>query len=114
MSKPVDPFFNIDTDEMLDDLISFLDEHESWQNPRPYGICEYFGDKEPREYILYNLTLERDGDIINGLDGYNRLHEEPYCVLNQFLADSVIYIAFQSSQDMITISFEMGYIRIYY
>ena len=114
MPRPVDPFFNINTDEMIEDLIHFLEEHENWQNPRPYGIAECFGDKAPREYILYNLTLERDGDIVNGLDLDNKLSEDPCRVLNQFLADDVIYIGFQTSKNMITISFDSGYIRIYY
>ncbi|MDF2820181.1 MAG: hypothetical protein K0R15_622 [Clostridiales bacterium] len=42
------------------------------------------------------------------------LLEDTSLVLNAFLVDSVIYVGFQDSEDLITISFNDGYIQIYY
>lgn len=109
-------------------LISFLDEHDSWENPTKYTIVEYFPpDDDPsyqsREYTISNLTMELENDTVVS-DGY--LNEEDISLLdnwtdndiiyqlNVFLLDSIECIGFNHYLKYITITLDTGFIRIKY
>jgi len=100
-------------------LISFLDERANYENITEYKILEYFPIDKPEPYYpttykLNNLTMETEDGVAYCGDDENILSDEIGHALFGFIIENVIYIAFQDFNNMITIAFEKGYIRIYY
>ena len=105
-------------DQMIDELIDFLDDKVSYQNPTSYTIIEYFPLNKPEPYTskvynLINLTMEKeDGMVVSG-DITDKFPNLEY-ILSGFLVNSIIYIGFQIHDNKVTISFDDGYIQIKY
>ena len=111
----------------IQSLKQFFDERDSWENPSKYTVLEYFPPKNDVDYSLtvYNITSLVITDIEDGIvicDGYlnkddimlfnNMIDNGEFYNLNTFLTDDIIMIGMDGEQ--IAISFDYGYIRIYY
>lgn len=111
----------------IQSLKQFFDERDSWENPSKYTVLEYFSPENSVNYspTVYNVTNLVITDIEDGIvicDGYldkedimlfnNMIDNGEFYNLNTFLVDDIIMIGMDEEQ--ITISFNYGYIRIYY
>lgn len=111
----------------IQSLKQFFDERDSWENPSKYTVLEYFPPENSVNYspTVYNITNLVITDIEDGIvlcDGYlnkenimlfdNMVDNGEFRNLNTFLMDDIIMIGMD--KEHITISFNYGYIRIYY
>jgi len=99
-------------------VINFLNKLKNKKKPKQFVILEYFPLKKPenytpKEYELYNLTMEVENGIVVTGDKDDKIYEDDTRVLIGFCVSSIIYIGFQNNDHM-TISFSDGYIQIYY
>lgn len=108
----------IDQTESLEIVIDFLEENILRNGKKEYTIVEYFPigkgkDYVPKIYNVVNLKMEcEDGMVFSG-DLDNKLPDTSLS-LTSFLVEDIAYIKFQDSMNMITISFDDGYLRIIY
>jgi len=111
----------------IQSLRQFLDERDNWENPSKYTVLEYFPPENgvnysPTRYNVTNLVITDIEDGIVICDGY--LDEEDIMLFNNMGENDVIYnlnvftvdniIMIGMNTEYITISFDNGYIRIYY
>ena len=111
----------------IQSLKQFFDERDSWENPNKYTVLEYFPPENsvnysPTVYNITNLVITDIEDDIVICDGYldkedvmlfnNMIDNDIIYNLNTFLMNNIIMIGMDEEQ--ITISFDYGYIRIYY
>ena len=105
-------------DQMIDELIDFLEDKSSYQNPTLYTIIEYFPLNKPEPYTskvynLTNLTMEKENGTVISSD-MNCIFPNLQLALSAFLVDDILYIGFQNNDNKLTISFAYGYIQIKY
>lgn len=129
MHKQIDlSQYEVNTSEAdIQYLKQFLDEYDNWENPNTYTVLEYFPPKNSTSYFptVYNITNLVITDIEDGVvicDGYlenedvmlfdNMVENGIIHNLNTFLVDDIIMIGM--NEEHVTISFDYGYIRIYY
>lgn len=102
--------------DMINGLIDFLNDKVDHQNPTEYMIAECFPHErlenyEPKAYHIINLEMEQENGIVYCYDLIGKLKNQKY-ILSGFCTDSVLYIGYQENK--VTISFDDGYIQIYY
>lgn len=108
----------IDQTESLEMVIDLLRENILRCGTKEYTIVEYFpiGKGEyyvPKIYNVVNLEVwHEDGMVFS--DSLDNKFQDLDLFLSSFLVEDIIYIKFQDSMNMITISFDEGYIRIIY
>lgn len=108
----------IDQTESLEIVIDFLEENILRNGTKEYVIVEYFPIGKGKDYVpkIYNVInlkmICEDGMIIS--DSLDNKFQDLDLFLASFLVEDVIYVKFQDSMNMITISFDDGYIRIIY
>ena len=105
-------------DQMIDELIDFLEDKVSYQNPTSYTIIEYFPLNKPEPYTskvynLTNLTMEKENGIVTSSDMDGNF-PNLQLALSAFLVDDILYIGFQNNDKKVTVSFAYGYIQIKY
>jgi hypothetical protein len=118
MLNPVD-YVEPDILPSVERLVNFINNKHDWLNPTEYLLVEYFPNENELYnykhlgYKLLNLSMNIDDDVLYSSDDEDILSIYG-CHLLSFKVHDVIYIAFQSDDNMITISFDSGFIRIYY
>jgi hypothetical protein len=104
----------------VEQLIDFLENNEDWLNPTRYFVLEYFPKEnedvekyKPTVYELLNIRAYLDDNVIYSSDELGVLLKNKHTLLS-FRVQDIIYIAFQTDNNMITISFDNGFIRLFY
>ena len=98
-------------------VAKFISNLNNFTTPHKFDIIEYFPIGKPTPFIpniysLYNLTMEiENSDVFSG-DQDDKIYDDKTRVLIGFCISSIIYIGFQNGH--LTITFEDGYIQIYY
>lgn len=114
------------TVKQIDDFVLFFLERNVLHKKNVYKVIEYFPREEddietyvPLMYEVTNLTFEYDkkADWIMGEDAEEEMANsnfKPYPTLNAFMRESLIYIGFQEYYRKVTLTFDHGFVQIFY